>query len=226
MKDSRAYPRGRGGNSSRRTSGSPCRGLSPRTRGKQGRLHRKPRRAGPIPADAGETRPDGQYRRGPGAYPRGRGGNNGQIDPGGGEGGLSPRTRGKRLRCAVRHTPVGPIPADAGETLPCDLVGLVDGAYPRGRGGNEEWALKAGCFPGLSPRTRGKRCRRSRRGSSPGPIPADAGETPPSRHLLERSRAYPRGRGGNGWAASLTSARAGLSPRTRGKRGARADGAG
>ena len=152
----------------------------------------------------------------PGAYPRGRGG----TTFCGGFAyvvlGLSPRTRGNRDARTCGAGIVGPIPADAGEPAPRRTAPAPPGAYPRGRGGT--WLILVRLFvrAGLSPRTRGNRRTRLPRRSPAGPIPADAGEPPPSGGRCTRRRAYPRGRGGTVLGVASVGLCWGLSPRTRG----------
>ena len=91
----------------------------------------------------------------------------------------------------------GPIPAGAGETSFFGANIDMDGAYPRGRGGNPRTPGTRRCSRGLSPRARGKPVRDQRIIVVDGPIPAGAGETADSQIVAESIRAYPRGRGGN-----------------------------
>ncbi len=153
----------------------------------------------------------------PGAYPRERGGNNAvsvgeQTDPG-----LSPRTRGKLRPSQLRGLPVGPIPANAGETHGRGGIICALGAYPRERGGNRVRITKVACLMGLSPRTRGKPAGRFGDWRSGGPIPANAGETNAAGTAFPGLWAYPRERGGNALLDVLATLDWGLSPRTRGK---------
>ncbi|QTQ31963.1 Uncharacterized protein pbN1_19730 [Aromatoleum bremense] len=172
-----AYPRGRGGNLKPAKSMELRWGLSPRTRGKHIRLGAEERGGGPIPADAGETTGDRLQCRASRAYPRGRGGNVGEFLPVGNIEGLSPRTRGKLPLSWCYSTRPGPIPADAGETPERGCRSASRRAYPRGRGGNSTRPDRYSSGQGLSPRTRGKQCRRLVQIKRTGPIPADAGET-------------------------------------------------
>ncbi len=193
------------------------RGLSPRTRGKLLVALDARRSEGPIPADAGETSRGSPSRVTCRAYPRGRGGNINCVVWSRTEGGLSPRTRGKRGGSQVQGRPRGPIPADAGETAGKAGRGALTGAYPRGRGGNDDHRAGGYIHRGLSPRTRGKPERQAAYRARRGPIPADAGETFPVGARRDLSAAYPRGRGGNQAGSRIWSMNGGLSPRTRGK---------
>ena len=152
----RAYPRGRGGNIDYQSGIATLTGLSPRTRGKQGRYRIAYQVIGPIPADAGETSGGISVGDGSRAYPRGRGGNSRAGSAGLLDAGLSPRTRGKHRNRDRPRAGGGPIPADAGETVSNLSFHLGAGAYPRGRGGNGAITAKWTLNGGLSPRTRGK----------------------------------------------------------------------
>ena len=192
-------------------------GLSPRTRGKPPiiRYHSTP--SGPIPANAGET-PRCQIAYScVRAYPRERGGNMRHYGGLPMTWGLSPRTRGKLKPVLRSSITLGPIPANAGETITNATMFHALRAYPRERGGNAYcpafWRVNAG----LSPRTRGKPIELDFDKTKLGPIPANAGETRRYDQDRKRFRAYPRERGGNGLAIPKTFSSAGLSPRTRGK---------
>ena len=151
------------------------------------------------------------------AYPRGRGGNIKEQFRYPKEAGLSPRTRGKLVQPHTQQVGVGPIPADAGETVGDGTLVVGIRAYPRGRGGNTGKDAREDAQAGLSPRTRGKLYHRIDHAHRLGPIPADAGETRNSRALWRSFGAYPRGRGGNRRHRPAILDHQGLSPRTRGK---------
>ena len=120
----RAYPRIRGGNSSRKSSTNPALGLSPHTRGKRpNRLDFGPA-VGPIPAYAGETMSWCRRVQTLGAYPRIRGGNVDAAHDVNLVLGLSPHTRGTLHAVIPSPKSVGPIPAYAGETRPLGHAGL------------------------------------------------------------------------------------------------------
>ncbi len=198
----------------------PCRdeGLSPRTRGKPHHVVREEARGGPIPANAGETGGVEHHSQPRRAYPRERGGNEAKFAPREPDLGLSPRTRGKRLRLRVGDQRLGPIPANAGETILEVLKVERMGAYPRERGGNPSQFAPVWTGQGLSPRTRGKPASSAGSCCCLGPIPANAGETVTSPSFAVRQRAYPRERGGNTSSRRRINRAKGLSPRTRGKR--------
>ena len=110
-----AYPRSRGGTGQLALTDNFKVGLSPLTRGNHdaGRYLCTP--GGPIPAHAGEPARSAGLTTGTGAYPRSRGGTaefRFDFDP---CPGLSPLTRGNRMRWAERSFWQRPIPAHAGE---------------------------------------------------------------------------------------------------------------
>ena len=70
--------------------------------------------------------------------------------------GLSPRTRGKQVAGRDIRFCLGPIPANAGETIRATTMLIAMRAYPRERGGNMMQAELTNIIQGLSPRTRGK----------------------------------------------------------------------
>ena len=131
----RAYPRSRGGTAFTLPLAFPGEGLSPLTRGNRALSHCQPSRAGlspltrgnrsvhgewpaqpgPIPAHAGEPEGPDPSRMPGGAYPRSRGGTAGERIRPLTLKGLSPLTRGNRLKEAAQGLPRGPIPAHAGE---------------------------------------------------------------------------------------------------------------
>jgi len=137
--------------------------------------------------------------------------------------GLSPRTRGSPWVAPTLLRSWGPIPADAGEPLAERAGRLAGGAYPRGRGGANQWYSVCWSPEGLSPRTRGSPRVFASNPSRLGPIPADAGEPPFSTRPPRSTRAYPRGRGGASRGKGDEVEFQGLSPRTRGSRRRRLD---
>ena len=193
-----AHPRVGGENSTGEYFGATSLGSSPRGRGKPPRLRLRDSPRGLIPAWAGKTGPRPQRTWIPGAHPR-VGGENAEPkrDPLGVTG-SSPRGRGKPWpgRCATRSRRL--IPAWAGKTLRLEIVyGWYAGSSPRGRGkhaGVIEWH-------------RGGRL-----------IPAWAGKTSSTPGLTGRAGAHPRVGGENDGSGACPRARAGSSPRGRGKR--------
>ena len=176
MPRARAYPRIRGGTWLPKDTQLRRKGLSPHTRGNPGQVTSPPDRSGPIPAYAGEPTNCACCNMDNGAYPRIRGGT---VDRDGvisGGVGLSPHTRGNRRRKATKHAYQGPIPAYAGEPTSEVITFKLLGAYPRIRGGTEDFRLMVDRIVGLSPHTRGNRFAMASGSSSTGPIPAYAGE--------------------------------------------------
>ena len=137
-------------------------------------------------------------------------------------GGLSPRGRGKPNRNTSASVDVRSIPAWAGETRSLSCLPCIRMVYPRVGGGNPTPPVCAHALEGLSPRGRGKPQRLIPLARGVRSIPAWAGET---RALITPALVcgvYPRVGGGNlgYWRAQMCGG--GLSPRGRGKLGARA----
>ena len=94
--------------------------------------------------------------RSPPVYPRVGGGNACASEARPLSVGLSPRGRGKRLRCADGGIGDRSIPAWAGETATTKTPRMTRRVYPRVGGGNAVRLQAAEGKPGLSPRGRGK----------------------------------------------------------------------
>ena len=135
--------------------------------------------------------------------------------------GLSPRGRGKLPRIHHHRQQGRSIPAWAGETFPRGMTGYTKRVYPRVGGGNLSTLSWTSDSAGLSPRGRGKRsaCRRPPRRQRS--IPAWAGETIGADAIFVATEVYPRVGGGNAYRMPIISPEQGLSPRGRGKQGAR-----
>ena len=176
---SRAYPRWRGGNIVERILAPLDEGLSPLARGKHCARLAWRRGAGPIPAGAGETRSEGVLAPFVGAYPRWRGGNRRSSWVSSSAKGLSPLARGKLAWMPSNSAASRPIPAGAGETDHAPSNAHRSRAYPRWRGGNPIIKTAPPLVLGLSPLARGKPLMPCWGITSPGPIPAGAGETCP-----------------------------------------------
>ena len=132
----RVYPRVGGGNLSGLRIHTRHDGLSPRGRGKPVYDIAASGQNGSIPAWAGETRPAGAVHALPGVYPRVGGGNPSVgffVTSGVG---LSPRGRGKPMRCLAKCNRDRSIPAWAGETAPLCSRHRIWAVYPRVGGGN------------------------------------------------------------------------------------------
>ena len=145
------------------------------------------------------------------------GGNISAIIPRPSAAGLSPRGRGKPLAVAFAIEGIGSIPAWAGETARHIQARYCVRVYPRVGGGNFGEAIIARRDGGLSPRGRGKPCRRLPIVMSARSIPAWAGETSTISSAASAGKVYPRVGGGNYELAPLLRHPEGLSPRGRGK---------
>ena len=152
-----------------------------------------------------------------GVYPRVGGGNpdNRVIRPRGK--GLSPRGRGKRVVDIAQHIGARSIPAWAGETSASKSRSKAKPVYPRVGGGNQKRAPQNLSGSGLSPRGRGKRQASAFSTPTRRSIPAWAGETDPTPHIIPFGAVYPRVGGGNMNSRSSVICSSGLSPRGRGK---------
>ena len=130
------YPRVGGGNISGASAFASARGLSPRGRGKLGRVFCICAWAGSIPAWAGETALNTSRCALPSVYPRVGGGNRKAKAKGKAAQGLSPRGRGKLHMPPLAQRWIGSIPAWAGETLRWRMRSRARRVYPRVGGGN------------------------------------------------------------------------------------------
>ena len=192
----RAYPRGCGGTSKRAIVAHSWTGLSPRVRGNLAEGVDVPSCDGPIPAGAGEPFPLIDTSAGTRAYPRGCGGTSLTPVTAMPDKGLSPRVRGNLGEQCYSFSPLGPIPAGAGEPArPCWSAGSGR-AYPRGCGGTGSSFDPRQSTQGLSPRVRGNRYCDHVCDFHLGPIPAGAGEPLLALFNFGGSGAYPRGCGG------------------------------
>ena len=192
-------------------------GLSPRGRGKRRAGRMALGQVGSIPAWAGETSPQDWPPPPMGVYPRVGGGNPVSQTTDIWLFGLSPRGRGKRIRCRSTAKKARSIPAWAGETTPRRSAGIGSAVYPRVGGGNAPAIARRIRVSGLSPRGRGKRVRLPSGHPARGSIPAWAGETPPAGPTPPYRGVYPRVGGGNPSRCPPANRRGGLSPRGRGK---------
>ena len=195
---------------------SSSRGLSPRGRGNHRAVEALEVAERSIPAWAGE--PAGLcFRHSVGTvYPRVGGGTVSQPGTTVTMSGLSPRGRGNRLRVACGASPLGSIPAWAGE--PPGLLQPVqpNRVYPRVGGGTHPDIAKALAEGGLSPRGRGNHVEGEGYDLGGGSIPAWAGEPWMLRPSWTTSRVYPRVGGGTSLKLPGFQKKVGLSPRGRG----------
>ena len=132
-------------------------------------------------------------------------------------GGTSPRARGKPGNPLCFHNFFRNIPACAGKTRPCSIMGKSWSEHPRVRGENQDvddcdWGL---C--GTSPRARGKQVQAVATTGKIRNIPACAGKTYTCSGVWFSAAEHPRVRGENSAGQSGHSQSRGTSPRARGK---------
>ncbi len=170
------YPRRCGGAEPPTRVWPPPPGLSPQVRGSLDELDRGSGEPGSIPAGAGEPRAGQRSGRSAGVYPRRCGGAEPPTRVWPPPPGLSPQVRGSLDELDRGSGEPGSIPAGAGEpSKPFDRS-IGSGVYPRRCGG--ACVTPAGQTPpaGLSPQVRGSRHQTPPPLSTPGSIPAGAGE--------------------------------------------------
>ena len=199
----------------RTPAGTP--GLSPRVRGKLGRLAESGGAERSIPACAGEAIKTFITTSTREVYPRVCGGSFAihllTIVPGG----LSPRVRGKRALAGIAGVSSGSIPACAGEAGEGDARPAAAAVYPRVCGGSAVAGAPLLNTNGLSPRVRGKLPAARNLSADRRSIPACAGEAMQRRHQRLLSKVYPRVCGGSLYQRGERGGGDGLSPRVRGK---------
>ena len=243
----RVYPRVCGGSSLRKLLTSAGHGLSPRVRGKRRRATMRLTLPRSIPACAGEAFFFVPAPGFPAVYPRVCGGSLPRKNQQNRAGGLSPRVRGKLGGPMVVRASARSIPACAGEARHRKPGPATSPVYPRVCGGSLCRRRVNPAQMGLSPRVRGKLRGMRQESSSPGSIPACAGEAlhillisprgrrsipacageaAPVREARQRPGVYPRVCGGSVYNPLSASQRQGLSPRVRGKRSRRNPAAG
>ena len=212
------HPRACGENALPWSCSEPPLGSSPRVRGKPcagaGRVH-LPRL---IPARAGKTWSGVSQEMRRSAHPRACGENPADLGGEPGDGGSSPRVRGKQSACSRSEARRRLIPARAGKTRPARPKGAARPAHPRACGENLVPSYRSQHREGSSPRVRGKRASRPSAPDPKGLIPARAGKTGALDPRPAPPRAHPRACGENSARAPAGSAHAGSSPRVRGKR--------
>ena len=157
------------------------RGLSPRVRGKPGRVVQHQSGGGSIPACAGEAKLPKAADADRGVYPRVCGGSPAAIRPPPAYQGLSPRVRGKRRHIVAPGRIPRSIPACAGEAQEWSERRVNWTVYPRVCGGSVTGNAAAPGKAGLSPRVRGKPFSLPPHPPPRRSIPACAGEAPPTR---------------------------------------------
>ena len=173
---SAVYPRLRGGSVVVRQHFALDCGLSPPTRGipQYPRPRRSRRRS--IPAYAGDPSAAAGYRVDTGVYPRLRGGSRTDIPNASAITGLSPPTRGIRVKPCDHVVKPRSIPAYAGDPVRRQLVVHLEQVYPRLRGGSHRSCDASAALIGLSPPTRGILALDDFGNALAGSIPAYAGD--------------------------------------------------
>ena len=194
----RAYPRSRGATSTWCFSNGLLSGLSPLARGNRAEFLVQRARVGPIPARAGQP----ACRSGRGwcwrAYPRSRGATDLRAKFPVARLGLSPLARGNPKLLVYLASPLGPIPARAGQPGGAATQRCAPKAYPRSRGATSTEVPVRVVSRGLSPLARGNLVGGGGRGFQWGPIPARAGQPCSTARSQLLARAYPRSRGATG----------------------------
>ena len=192
-----AHPRSRGENRHIERPHDARTGSSPLTRGKRKSRYVCDRSPGLIPAHAGKTR--GRMPASPGlrAHPRSRGENGWDAATNLAAAGSSPLTRGKQDLARQPPQGRGLIPAHAGKTSISRVGSWVSRAHPRSRGENRIWRDNRLKVAGSSPLTRGKQVFRGSEAGCRGLIPAHAGKTMGRSITIARAGAHPRSRGEN-----------------------------
>ena len=212
----KVYPRPRGEARTAESFANQAKGLSPPTRGSPSYPQTSSSKCGSIPAHAGKPR-DWRVRVFQWeVYPRPRGEallRSASRTP---LRGLSPPTRGSRVRTGLGARNGGSIPAHAGKPVSSSRPDAPRQVYPRPRGEAPDERYLVVDHEGLSPPTRGSRTRGHcdlRRWRS---IPAHAGKPEPPAVMGGGETVYPRPRGEANARASPHPLPPGLSPPTRG----------
>ena len=191
-------------------------GLSPRVRGNRSPTWCWLCRWGSIPARAGQPAQSARQHRDTGVYPRACGATLKAPASPWGVMGLSPRVRGNLYVYRGALTPVGSIPARAGQP---DIDWVIAGGervYPRACGATVlTEGRKIGAW-GLSPRVRGNLAYEHVKAALDRSIPARAGQPDTQSHHLRPLPVYPRACGATDVGLVDVRCRDGLSPRVRG----------
>ena len=170
-------PRVRGGDDIPASGQRPCKGRSPRARGRRAAKAIGISSVRSIPACAGET-VDGQtLSLAMRVDPRVRGGDRSTKSGCKRSSGRSPRARGRQPSVFIWSSPERSIPACAGETLRSCFGRRFPRVDPRVRGGDRRLDDAVLDEVGRSPRARGRPTLSWKPPTLPGSIPACAGET-------------------------------------------------
>ena len=194
------------------------RGSSPRVRGKLLHRHRRPFERRLIPARAGKTSTAEPLAAHSSAHPRACGENPAFTAMLAMLAGSSPRVRGKHSRGGGADHFSRLIPARAGKTCGGARSRSPPGAHPRACGENDGGFVAPLVVEGSSPRVRGKRALVLDCDFEGRLIPARAGKTFVGCTSSPSGSAHPRACGENVALSVRRTARAGSSPRVRGKR--------
>ena len=173
----RAHPRAGGENARVMRLGVGSAGSSPRGRGKRKLRPNQGLGERLIPARAGKTFLTSRVCQVVPAHPRAGGENVGFFAAFFGEGGSSPRGRGKRRGKFSCRQMLRLIPARAGKTLQVHFIPYQSWAHPRAGGENSMSRRSYSAAYGSSPRGRGKRPHIDHFAGVCGLIPARAGKT-------------------------------------------------
>ncbi len=171
-----------------------------------------------IPAYAGNTLGIATIVASPSVYPRIRGEHLIRAGRLSHANGLSPHTRGTRVRQNLSNLTRRFIPAYAGNTIGAATIVPSPAVYPRIRGEHDWSCNHRSVTRGLSPHTRGTRLELQPSFRHPRFIPAYAGNTIGAATIVPSPAVYPRIRGEHDWSCNHRSVTRGLSPHTRGTR--------
>ena len=189
------HPRMRGEHKLSRKRTPTGKGSSPHARGTQPHPLQRHVRKGIIPACAGNTGSSPRRPRRAGDHPRMRGEHARASSKAARFMGSSPHARGTRRTTVLPGSPVGVIPACAGNTCYRNLIYLLPWDHPRMRGEHScssHWTVVSS---GSSPHARGTQGRVIAEYSAVGIIPACAGNTCRCFRTASRKWDHPRMRG-------------------------------
>ena len=171
------HPRACGANLARGYVRCPCRGSSPRMRGKLAIGNRNANNARIIPAHAGQTSRRHRFSSSTSDHPRACGANGATMIFDVSTFGSSPRMRGKHDDNIVDLFNSRIIPAHAGQTGRRTYSHGDSSDHPRACGANVMVPFAFTLMIGSSPRMRGKRRGVAQTGQAERIIPAHAGQT-------------------------------------------------
>ena len=217
----RVYPRTHGETRRCGTALGACRGLSPYTRGNLRPACFTSTKRGSIPVHTGKPIPSEAGNCDLWVYPRTHGETLRRSLRRKASMGLSPYTRGNRVRLVHPARPKRSIPVHTGKPRKNHVYPLMIEVYPRTHGETLERGSDPGPDDGLSPYTRGNLRMRFPGGRWLGSIPVHTGK-PIGRGLHRTTvKVYPRTHGETTGDERATQVGEGLSPYTRGNRSPR-----